>query len=256
MGKKWMQFSKCIWKLRQWSCVLPVIMFSCLESANLQKKLTKIGLFHRWVLVELNPLNDDGITELLCNQLLQLEEFTLCWDLDPDVEQCGCCAVDDWHWIWFHASEFLLFCSFSYSQDPLTCNHLQQSPDDITRWWRTVLDYEDQIAKKTERLTTKNHQGNGEEPRWCWQRRRDVQNNNRPSVLVDACSIVERSKRQIEVAGSWEHRHHRGHPSTILKLHSIAPPQGDHKWRCSSSSRNSQCDHSQLLSPSFLNFCK
>jgi hypothetical protein len=53
-------------------------MFSCLESANLQKKLTKIGLFHRWVCVELNPLNDDGITELLPNQLLQLEEITLC----------------------------------------------------------------------------------------------------------------------------------------------------------------------------------
>ncbi len=83
-----------------------------------------------------------------------------------------------------------------------------------------------------------------------------MQNNNRPSVLVDACSIVERSKRQIEVAGSWEHHHHRGHPSTILQLHSIAPPQGSHKWRCSSSSRNSQCDHSQLPSPRFLNFCK
>ncbi len=130
-------------------------MFSCLESANLQKKLTKIGLFHRWVRVELNPLNDDSITELLPNQLLQLKEITLCWDLDPNVKQCGCSAVDDWHWIWFHASEFLLFCSFSYSRDLLTCNHLQQSPDDVTRWWRTVFDYEDQIAKKKRKTDNK-----------------------------------------------------------------------------------------------------
>jgi hypothetical protein len=119
---------------------------------------------------------------------------------------------------------------------------------------KTVFDYEDQI-EINRRLTTKNHQGNDAEPQ-CHQRR-DV-NNNRPSVLVNACSIVERSKRQIGVAGgNWEHHHHRGHPSTILLLHYIAPPQGHHKW---SSSRNSQCGHSnyplQVFPISARKFCK
>ncbi len=89
---------------------------------------------------------------------------------------------------------------------------------------------------------------NGEEP---WHRR-DV--NKRLSVLMDASSIGEgRSKRQIGVAGSsWEHRHHRAHPSTTILL---AAPQWwcCHKWRrSSSSSRNSQCGHSQLPAQSFL----
>jgi len=70
---------------------------------------------------------------------------------------------------------------------------------------------------------------------------------------MDASSIGEgRSERQIGVAGSsWEHRHHRAHPSTTILL---AAPQWwcCHKWRRSSSSRNSQCGHSQLPAPSFL----
>jgi hypothetical protein len=54
----------------------------------MQKKLTKIGLFDRYILVELNPLSDDdGITDLP-NKLL-LEE-TLCCNLDLHVKQCGC----------------------------------------------------------------------------------------------------------------------------------------------------------------------
>jgi hypothetical protein len=58
------------------------------ESVNLQKKLTKIGLFDRYILVELNPLSDDDGIADLPNQLL-LEE-TLCCNLDPYVKQCGC----------------------------------------------------------------------------------------------------------------------------------------------------------------------
>ncbi len=59
-----------------------------MESVNLQKKLTKIGLFDRYILVELNPLRDeDGITDLP-NELLV--EETLCCHLDLHVKQCGC----------------------------------------------------------------------------------------------------------------------------------------------------------------------
>ncbi len=119
------------------------------------------------------------------------------------------------------------------------------------RWRRQSINYEGKKlqqknqAKKTPQQR-KSSRVNGEEP---WHRR-DVK--KRLSVLMDASSIGEgRSKRQIGVAGSsWEHRHHRAHPSTTILL---AAPEWwcCHKWRRSSSSRNSQCGHSQLPAPSF-----